>query len=425
MGDLLIRNTHLYNDAYTERKDVAVRDGRILAVGNVSDDFAADTVIDASHKTLAPGLINCHAHAYMSVFRNFADDVPFQEWLFERIMPKEDALTKEQAYYGSLLSFSEMIRSGTTSFLDMHMFPRTVVDAASSAGIRAFLSRGLVGESRRDPGAQRRVNEMLDEAAYAKETGSAAQFLLAPHAIYTCGEDLLRWIIEISEETGYSIHMHLSETKQEMENCLREHGLTPVQYVDSLGLTKRHCVFAHCVQLTEEDYEILSKPNLFAALNPASNAKLGNGVAPVMEMRRRGIRLCLGTDGASSNNAQNLFSEMRLLALLAKAVSNDPLAMSARETVDLVTVGAAAALGMEGQLGEIREGALADLILLDEGAATMQPLFDVPSAMVYSMNGSEVMDVIIDGKIVMKDRELLTIDEERVRYETARTVHTW
>ena len=425
MSTVLIKNTHLYNKPYAERTDVLIRDGVIERIGASLAEVPADTVLDASHKTLAPGLINCHTHTYMSVFRNYADDVPFHTWLFERIMPKEDNLQPEQAFYGCLLTYAEMLRSGTTSFLDMHMFPRTTVDAADTAGMRAFLSRGLVGENRQDPGAVRRVDEFFDEAAYAKEKGSIAQFLLGPHAIYTCGEDLLRWIAELAEENGLAVHMHLSETKQEMDDCLRAHGMTPVQYVDSLGLTKNRCVFAHCVQLAEEDYAVLARPNIYAALNPASNAKLGNGFAPALEMQRRSVNLCLGTDGASSNNALNLFMEMRLLSLLAKAAAGDTLAMPAAETLSLATDRAAAALGMEGKLGVIKEGALADLILLDENAPSMQPHFDAVSAMVYSMNGSEVSDVLIDGKLVMKDRELLTIDEERVRFEVARTVQNW
>ena len=403
-----------------ERTDIAIADGKICAIGTVPEDFKADTVIDGSHKTVLPGLVNAHTHVYMSVFRNYADDVPFETWLFGKIAPMEDRMTPEDAYWGCMLSFAEMIRSGTTAFLDMHMFPRTVVRAAHDAGLRAVLSRGLQGTDRTDQGIIRRINEAKDEMEYAKEIGSIATFMISPHAIYTCGEDALRYALETAEELQIPVHIHMAETRKEYEDCLAQRGMTPVRYVDSLGLLDHKIVLAHCVRLADEDYPLLAKPLVAVAANPASNAKLANGIAPVARMLREGVCVSLGTDGASSNNSQNMFTDMHLLSLLAKASEEDSLVLPAKETLQIATANGYRALGLDQNLGKIEEGYTADLILINEDAPSLLPHFDMASALVYSANGSEVSDVIVNGKLLMKDRELLTIDEEKIRFEISR-----
>ena len=420
--NILIKNAHFYDAPYSERKDVAIRDGKIAHVGEAPADFAADTVIDASHKTIMPGFVNCHTHAYMTLFRGYADDLPFHTWLFDRILPIEDSLTGEEAYWGTILAYAEMIRSGTTSMVDMHMFPKTVVRAAKDTGMRTVLTRGITGSDRRDPGAQRRIGEMLAEKEYAEEIGADATFMFGPHAIYTCGEDLLKYIAELSGETGLPVHLHLAETKKEFDDCLAEHGKTTVSYLADTGLLERPILLAHCVYLTDEDIALLARPNVSVATNPASNAKLANGFAPVAKMLKAGVRVCLGTDGASSNNSLNMISEMRLLSLLQKGETKDALALTAPETMKIAVRNGYEAAGLAQRCGRIEEGYEADLILIDEDAPHLLPQFDFRAAFTYAANGSEVTDSIIHGKLIMRDRVLLTIDEERMRSEIAKII---
>ena len=414
---ILIKNARILGDNTRERKNIYIENGLIAGIGKEPEAFHAESVIDAARKTAMPGLINAHTHVYMSLFRNFADDVPFQTWLFEKILPIEDRLTGGQAYWGDMLDFAEMIRTGTTTFLDQQMFPSEVVRASQDAGIRAVIARGLVGEERTEEGVVRRWNEQLEAMRLAKETGSNATFMAAAHAIYTCSGDVLKFTADMADRYGIPITAHLAETKKEYDDCIAEHGVTPVRYLHDLGLLDREITLAHCVWLSDEDFRLLARPNVHVVTNPASNAKLANGIAPVARMLREGIDVALGTDGAASDNTQNMFSEMHLLSLLQKAAEKDSVVLSAKETLKIATEDGARAVGLSDTAGVIAEGKKADVILIDEDMPNMLPDFDISSALVYSATGMEVTDSVIDGKIVMKNRELLTIDEERLRFE--------
>ena len=414
---ICIKNAHILYDDRNTRKNIYIEGNTIAAIGDAPEGFRADTVIDASHKTVMPGLINAHTHVYMSLFRNFADDVPFSTWLFDRILPIEDNLTAEQCYWGDMLNFAEMIRTGTTAFLDQQMFTSSCVKAAADAGIRPVISRGLVGEVRTEEGVVRRWKEAVETMEYVREIGSNATFMVAAHAIYTCSEDVLRFVLDAAKEKGLPITAHLSETKKEFDDCIKEHGLTPVQYFDKIGLLDHEITLAHCVWLADEDYKLLARPNVHVVTNPASNAKLANGFAPVARMLREGIDVALGTDGAASDNTQNMFTAMHLLSLMQKGVEQDSVVLSAKETLKIATENGARAAGLGDTVGKVEAGRKADLILIDETAPNMLPNFDISSALVYSATGMEVTDSIIDGRLVMKDKELLTIDEERLRFE--------
>ena len=414
---IMIRSVHLLGSPESERTDVYISGSRISGVGKEPRGFSADEVIDGSHKTLMPGLINCHTHAYMSLMRNYADDVPFHTWLFEKILPVEDTLKPEEAYYGNLLSFIEMLRTGTTTFVDMHMFPRMTVKACADTGMRGVITRGLTGADRNDEGAKRRLAEAADEKAYGESIGAPCTYAYGPHAIYTCGEDLLRYVAELAHEGGDLIHLHLAETETEYSDCLKEHGCTPVEYIGRIGMLEEKCIFAHCVYLTEHDMELLARPNVSVVTNPASNMKLANGFAPVPRMLQKGVRVALGTDSAASNNCLNMFSEMRLLSMAQKGAAREALALTAEETLSIATRNGAEALGFT-DLGSVETGKTADLILINENEPSLRPIYNRKASLVYSANGSEVSDVIIGGKILMRDRNLTTIDEERVYFET-------
>ena len=422
--NIRITNTHILGNDRNDRHTIEIEGNKIKAVYPATDplreDFVPEETIDGSHLTAMPGLVNAHTHVYMSLFRNFADDVPFHEWLFERIMPIEDTMTAEEAYWGDMLTFAEMLRTGTTSFIDMQMEMRAVIDASRVSGIRPVLSRAIVGADRNDPVAVSRFASALDALDYAKETGSNAIHMLSAHAIYTCGDDLLRFILEEAKARNLPLHVHLTESKQEFDDCMNEHGCTPVQYLSELGYLDHDVVFAHCVYLTDEDIKLLANPHVTVATNPASNCKLANGIAKVQEMLDAGVRVALGTDGASSDNTQNMFAAMRLVTLLQKGVHCSATALPARDVLRMATTHGYEAAGLGDAAGTIELGKLAHLILIDEESPTLLPQYDMESALVYSASGYEVKHSIIDGKIVVKDGEVTTIDLERVRYETAK-----
>lgn len=413
---ICLKNVRIPDCPGEGRTDIYINGSRITAIGKAPRDFTADEIVDCSRKTVLPGLINCHTHAYMSIMRSYADDLPFKEWLFERVMPIEDTLTPEDAYWGNMLSIAEMIRTGTTTFVDMQMFPRRAVKACKDSGMRAVITRGLVGETRDEEAAKKRIDEAFDEMKYGEDIGAPCMFGLGPHAIYSCGEDLLKYVSELAAEKNMLLNMHLTETQHEYDTCIAEHGMTPVEYIGSLGLLDRRILLAHCVYLKDSDCSLLKRPNVHIALNPASNMKLANGFAPADRMLREGINLTLGTDGAASNNALNLFLEMRLLALSQKGVTKDALSCTADEVLRMATENGAAAIGRE-DLGKVEAGKTADLILIDENQPNLRPLYNIKSALVYAATGAEVSDVLIGGKFVMRNRELTTIDEERVMYE--------
>lgn len=394
------------------QKDIYVIGGKI----SFSGDDSQCEVIDAKNRLIMPGLINMHTHAYMCLFRNYADDVSFDEWLFRRIMPVEDVIEREDAYWMNMLGMIEMIESGTTCFSDMHMFEGQSCKAAKEAGLRAYIGRGLVGDDIGGDGAGR-IGEMLREKAeYESDT---IKFIVSPHAIYSCSEKLLSQVAELAAKEGLLKQTHLSESVKEVEDCYEKHGISPVELLDRAGFLE-DSILAHCAQVSESDIDLIRRRNATVVTNPASNAKLGNGIAPIKAIREKGVNISIGTDGCSSNNTLNMFREMSLLSLMHKGVERDCTFLSANDVLTMATVNAAKALHREGSLGIIAEGACADLIFLDLTASSLFPNNDVITALCYSANGSEVASVMVNGRMLMKDRELLTIDRERVFSEVGR-----
>lgn len=402
--------------------DILIKDDLIKEVRFGTDNGAdctpgdAEYVIDGKNRLAIPGLVNAHTHAYMTLFRNCADDVAFDEWLFKRISPLEDAMLPEDAYIGTKLAHIEMLRTGTTSYVDMHMTPGLCAKAVKESGIRAVLTRGLVGPTRDDEGAVRRLSEAKQEFEQWNDN-NLLRFMLAPHAPYTCGPDFLRKIAEEAVALGLGINIHLAEGQNEINNLREQYGQTPIEYADAAGIFEVPCIAAHCVYLSDGDYDILRDKKVSVALNPASNMKLANGFAPVPLMLERGVRLCIGTDGAASNNTLNMFREMALTGLIHKGTTKNPETAPAAEIIKMATVNGAAAIGMSECLGQIKEGYKADICILNLDMPQFCPRSNLVSALTYSCNGSEVETVIIDGKIVMEKREIKTIDEEKVYYE--------
>ncbi|MGD9560341.1 MAG: amidohydrolase [Oscillospiraceae bacterium] len=419
-----IKNAHvlLYEpDFRVVRQDLYIRDGVIAGVGAPPvGGFAAERVIDAAGKLVMPGLINCHTHLYMTLLRNYADDLRFDEWLFEKIMPKEDLITPEDAYWCNLLACLEMIHTGTTCFLDMHMFKEQSIAAAQQAGLRAVMSRGIVGEDAADEAGQQRIADTMAEVERAQTCGGMVRCMLGPHAIYTCGDGLLRHLVSVAKDSGLRMHIHLSETRGEVENCLKAHGCTPVAYLAKMGFFEVPTIAAHCVHLTDDDIGILAQHGVHVATNPVSNMKLGNGFAPVPKLLNAGVNVCVGTDGAASNNALNMFRELSMLSYIHKGVLEDPEAMPAPVVLQCGTANGARALGMEDEIGSIAVGKRADLIFIDMARPQLQPVNDMAAALVYAANGSEVDTVMVDGRVVMENGRVETMDEERIFYEVGK-----
>lgn len=381
-------------------------------------ELKADKVIDGTHKLAIPGLINSHTHAYMTLFRNTADDVPFTTWLFDTVSPMEDAMLPEDAYWGTLLANIEMLRTGTTSYVDMHMSVHQGARAAKESGLRTVLTRGLVGGDRHDEGGLRRISEFREEYDRWNDNNMIG-FMMAPHAPYTCGPDFLKYVAELAGELGVGLHIHLGEGDTEMDNLRKDYNMTAIEYADAAGVFEHPCIAAHCVHLSDSDMDILKAKNVSVAANPVSNMKLANGFSDVPGMLKKGIRVCLGTDGAASNNTLNMFREMTFEAMIHKGLKKDPETVSAQDVLRMATASGAAAIG-RGDLGSLKEGFKADISILDLQNPTLNPYNNLVSALVYSCNGSEVDTVIVDGRILMEGRQLKTIDEERVYYEVDR-----
>ncbi len=402
-----------------EEKDLYVTGNRLSFAPVAGVNYET---IDAKDKLVMPGLINMHTHAYMSVLRNYADDVDFGEWLFQRCMPVEDRLPVEAAYWTNQLAFMEMLRTGTTTYVDMHMYRCQSAKAAKDAGMRAYIGRGLVGEDLYTDG-MRRFQEAVDEMEeYESDT---LKFILSPHAIYSASTKLMEQVVSESKKRGLLHQTHLSESVTEIEDCIKKYGKTPVKLLNDIGFLDDETILAHCVQMRDDDMDILLKSGATVVTNPASNSKLGNGFAPICRMKEMGINVALGTDGCASNNTLNMFREMGILSLFHKGLEKDSTAMPSEYVVNMATVNAAKALHRENELGVIKEGAIADIIFVDLKTPSMFPANNIVSSLCYSANGSEVNSVMIDGEFVMKDRILLTIDEERVYSEVGKIVEQY
>lgn len=371
-----------------------------------------DEVIDASGCVVLPGLVNAHTHVSMTLLRGHADDMLLQEWLEQKIWPAEMRLRREDVYWGAMLGIAEMIRGGTTTFNDMYHYPDAVAEAVERSGIRGCISGVVLGIL---PTAEETLRQAVELTAGLKEKAHPRIIpMLAPHAIYTCPDSLLQRMAQAAAELGVRIHIHLSETRGEVEQSLSEHGRTPVQHLEALGILELPVVAPHCVHVTDDDITLLVQRKVGVVHCPTSNLKLASGFSPVPKMLEAGAIVGLGTDGASSNNNLDMFEEMMVAAVSAKGASGDPTVVSALEALSMATRGSAAALGIDDQVGTLEPGKRADIIVVEMRAPHNQPLHSPVSNLVYSSRADDVRDVIIDGQIVMRQRRLLTMDEAEV-----------
>lgn len=389
-------------------------DEKIVHIGEFKETIEVERIIDGKNKVAMPGLINGHTHIGMSLLRNFADDLPLHNWLTEKIWPTEAKLIAKDVYWGSLLSIVEMIQSGTTAFCDMYFFMEEVGKALEESGIRGVLTRGLIEEEGKNEEKLRETRELFEN--WHGRGNGRIKVMVAPHAPYTCSPDFLLETMKLANELNTGIHIHLSETKKEIEDSYEAFGKSPIKHVYDLGLFDIHTIAAHCVHVDDEDIEIMKEKNVYPVNNPGSNLKLASGFAPVDKMLKKGIPVALGTDGSSSNNNLNMFEEINLASIVNKAVNLDAVSVPAIDALKMATLNGAKALGWEKEIGSIEIGKKADLILIDMDKPHLYPRHNIISSLAYSTQAADVDTVIVDGKIIMEKREIKTLDVEKIKY---------
>ena len=396
---ILIKNV-LHQDKLT---DVLIEGNRIARIASGISAPVGAEVLDGTDKAIIPGFINTHTHASMTLFRGYGDDLPLMTWLEDYIWPVEAQMTAHDVYVGARLACLEMLRSGTTCFLDMYMHPLETAKAVEEMGLRAHLSYTLFdqGNAERAELDRKRSYEYFDRF---KEFSDRITFTLGPHAIYTVSGEQLQFCHQFAVEHNVKIHLHLSETKGEIDECVRQHGLTPVRYLEKLGILSEHLVLAHVVWIDDEEMDLLAKYNVSVVHNPASNLKLASGYAfKYEEMKRRGIRIGIGTDGCSSSNNLDMVVAMKLASFLGKGWRFDSTACKADDIFASATSVGADILGIPA--GRVAEGALADVCLVDLNTPELVPLNSLTSNLVYATSGSSCVDtVIVDGRILMRDK---------------------
>lgn len=398
---------------------VRVEDSRIVEIGDLRR--SAEYTIDGSGKILLPGLVNTHTHLSMTLMRGFADDMHLQEWLETKIWPVEKKLTGDICYHGALLGCVEMIRTGTTCFMDMYFYLKDVSKAIAEAGLRAILSHAMIDlfDSNRAQNQKRMTQKSLE---YIKDLQNPRiGFAMGPHAPYTCSEETLLWSKEVAEEENVPVHTHMAETKREQADFEKKKGMSEVEYLEKIGFLFPKLVAVHSVWLTRREVEMFAQHQVKVSHCPVSNMKLAaGGVSPLPEMFAQGVTVSLGTDGAASNNCLDMFDTMKICALMHKAHSWDPTVLPAQKVLDLATIEGAKALGLEKKVGSIEVGKEADLILIDLKSPNLAPIHGastVVSDLVYAAKGMNVDSTIVQGKPLMINRKLLTVDEDKVMKE--------
>jgi len=408
MYDLCINGGLCFINGTFIEASIGIEGNKIVYIGK--EEAKAELEIDASGKLVMPGLFNAHTHLAMTLLRGYVEDMPLKEWL-NSVWKMEAKLTPNDVYWGSMLGILEMIKTGTTAFSDMYFHMDEVAKAVGETGIRAVLSYGMIERGDEERGKK----EIKVGTEFIKEWDGAfngrIKAIFGPHAPYTCSLDFLLKVKERAEELDTLIHIHVSETKHELEEMKREHGKTPVKILEDIGFLSKRVIIAHGVWLEDEDIRILKRRGVSVAHNPVSNLKLASGIARVVDLLKAGVNVCLGTDGAASNNTYNLFEEIKIASLLQKVVAGAN-AITANDVLNMATKNGYKAYEIAG--GKLAKGMLADLVLLNAKSFNYVPLYNPLHSVVYASYGCEVTHSIVDGKLLMEDSILLTIDEENI-----------
>jgi 5-methylthioadenosine/S-adenosylhomocysteine deaminase len=399
-----------------ERADVLVDQdaGEILAVGGEDEiTESADVLLDAADDLVIPGLVNAHTHVAMTLLRGHADDKPLDAWLQEDIWPVEAELEADDVRAGARLGILEMIRSGTTCFGDMYFFMPEVVKAVEESGLRALLGYGSITVGKDDEESHEQMQEGIDFATqYDGAADERVSTAFMPHSLTTVGERYLRQYVPTAREEDVPIHFHANETEDEVDPIVADYAQRPLEYADDVGMLTETSFLAHGVHTDATERELLAERGTAVVHCPASNMKLASGMAPVQDMIDAGVTVGLGTDGAASNNDLSMFDEMRDAAMLGKLAADDASAVDAATVVEMATRGSADALGVDS--GRIEPGANADLAVVELDAPHLTPAHDLVSHLVYAASAADVRHTVCDGQVLMRDREVLTLDAESV-----------
>ncbi|NLV34991.1 MAG: amidohydrolase [Clostridiaceae bacterium] len=402
---------------------ICIEEDKIVYIGEDEPFFfLPNRIINAKNKIVMPGLINSHTHCAMTLMRNRSNDLPLERWLQEGIFPIEANLTYRDVYCGAMLGIAEMIKSGTTAYLDMYYIHEASLEAIANTGIRANLSYGVSTSSRvkelGKQGAEKYCKNFLlsNKKAMKGRVNTSVEI----HSVYLVDEPELVLSSQMAKETDTLIHIHLHETQSEVENCIKRYGMTPLQVCAKTGILNNKVTAAHTVHVNDEDMLLMKEKKVIPVHNPSSNMLLGSGFADIPKMIELGIKPALGTDGAASNNTLDMFKEMHLASLIHKGYKMDSSAINAQQVLCMATSSGAKALGFD-DCGIIKTGMKADITIVNTDSLNMTPFYDPVSALVYSARAADVDTVLVNGEILMKDKQLTTIDEEKVKFDAAKS----
>lgn len=402
---------------------LAIKNRRIIFVGKraSANRIQAEIKINAKKKIAMPGLINCHTHVPMTLFRGIAEDQPLETWLKETIWPLEAKLKSEDVYVGALLGCLEMIKNGTTCFADMYFHEDMVAKAVEKSGLRGVLAEGVIEAGNKALGEKMLKESVHFARRFRGYANGRVTTLLGPHAAYNCSPELLNEIKNKSLELNVGIHIHLAESKEMFRKFEKRYRPSEVEFLDKIDFFSGHVLAAHCINLSREDMQILSKYYVNAAYVPVANMKLGVGAAKVKDLTDSGVNVGLGTDGPASNNTLDMFETMKIATLLQKLVYLNPKILPVHEVLRMATVNGAKALGLGKTTGSLEIGKKADIILIDPSKPHLKPPHNIYANIVYSAHGSDVDTVVVDGKIVMENRQVKTLDEQAVMERAEKT----
>ncbi len=398
---------------------LGVKDGKIAYVGKEPSNINfcnATEAINARGGIVLPGLVNTHTHLPMTLFRGLADDLPLNKWLNEYIFPAEAKhISPETVYWGTLLACCEMMLSGITTCCDGYFLESHVASAVFQSGIRGVLAQGVVDFPA--PGVPDPLKNVQTADQYVKKWQGRSH-LIKPsifcHSPYTCSEDTLKRAKAVARQKGILFQIHAAETRQELDTCLKKHGITPIGYLNHLGILDEQTLLVHSIWVDDADLEIIAKTGASVSHVPESNMKLGSGIAPVYQMIRAEIPVGLGTDGCASNNTLDMFRTMNVAAKLHKVCNLDPTVLDARTVVKMATINGANAIGLNGETGSLEVGKAADIIIIDKRKPHLVPIYSPVSHLVYAVAGADVRHVFIEGKQVVKERKLLTLEPDEI-----------
>ena len=405
---ILIKNCNLISVEPERKKiengvDILIEEDRILKIGyNIEENV--EKTIDATGKIVMPGLINTHSHIPMSIFKENLDGYSLQEWLMQKIWPAEDKLTDKDIYESSKHSFKEMIRTGTTTIVDMYFMQDNIIKAAEETGVRVELTRTLLDSDGRGDKKLEELNELLQK--YENKEGNIT-INVGAHALYTCSEKYLKKCIELAKKYEVNFQMHFCENSQEVNDIKRDYNVENPSEVLEKYLGETNTILAHAVKLNDIDIEKMKKLKVSISHCPVSNLKLGCGVARINDLIKAGINVTLGTDGQGSGSNLDLFETMKYAALLQKGINEEPKQMPAYEVIKMATINGAKALNKENEIGSIREGKKADIIIIDINNYVVQPVNDIFASIVYNVKGSDVETTIVNGKILMENKKIV------------------